>query len=61
MTQLAQPELLSVRQVATILGLGVSTVWRGVAKGTFPEPIKICGSTRWRRSDIDALIAAEAA
>lgn len=61
MTTPTQPELLTVRQVAARLGIGVSTIWRAVSKGSFPAPIKIAGSTRWRRTDIEALFAREAA
>lgn len=50
-------QLLRVGDVATMLDLGVSTIWRQVRKGQLPEPIQIGGSTRWRRADIEALIA----
>lgn len=50
-------QLLRVGEVATMLDLGVSTIWRQVRKGQLPEPIQIGGSTRWRRADIEALIA----
>lgn len=53
--------LLSVREVAATLGFGVSTVWRQVRKGNLPTPIRIGGSTRWRRADIEALLKPEAA
>ena len=56
-----QPELLPVKEVSALTGLGISTIWRGVARGRFPAPIKVCGSTRWRRSDIEALFTAGAA
>lgn len=52
-----QKQLLRVGEVAAILDLGVSTIWRQVRKGQLPEPIQIGGSTRWRRADIEALIA----
>lgn len=61
MPNLPQPQMMTVREVAATLGLGVSTIWRAVSKGTLPAPIKVAGSTRWRRSDIEALIGREAA
>ncbi len=54
-------QLLRVGDVAEILDLGVSTIWRQVRKGQLPAPLQIGGSTRWRRADIEALIANEAA
>jgi excisionase family DNA binding protein len=53
--------LLSVRQVSELLGLSVSSVWRHVARGHLPQPVRIGGSTRWRRADIEALLGQEAA
>ena len=55
-----EAELLSVKQVAEITGFGVSTIWRNTAQGKFPKPMKIAGSTRWRRRTIRALIQGEA-
>lgn len=51
------PQLLTVRQVAETLSISVAGVWRGVKTGVLPRPIKIGGATRWRRTDLDALIA----
>lgn len=52
-----ESQLLSVREVAGMLGLGISTIWRQVRQGNLPRPVRIGGSTRWRRADIEALIA----
>ena len=52
-----QAQLLTVKEVAALTGLGVSTVWLQAKKGNFPAPIKIGGSTRWRRADVEALVA----
>ncbi|SFR98411.1 helix-turn-helix transcriptional regulator [Yoonia litorea] len=51
-----EEKLLSVAQVAEILGLGVSTIWRQVKLGNIPEPGHIGRSARWRKSDIDNLV-----
>lgn len=62
MTQEANPspkQLLRVGDVAAMLDLGVSTIWRQVRKGQLPMPIQIGGSTRWRRADIEALTQRE--
>lgn len=48
--------LLSVRQVAEYFGVSVATIWRWTASGSIPAPIKIGGSTRWRCSDIEAVL-----
>lgn len=49
------PRFLKVREVALFCGIGVSTVWRKVANGEFPKPVKISpGTTRWRYEDLEA-------
>jgi excisionase family DNA binding protein len=48
--------LLRVGEVAAMLDLGVSTIWRQVRKGQIPAPIQIGGSTRWRAADIQAML-----
>ena len=56
-----QQQLLRVSDVAQILNLGVSSVWRLARNGQPPAPIRVGGSTRWRRADIEALINRTAA
>ncbi len=41
-----------VKQAASMLSIGVSTLWRDVKAGKLPAPIKIGGATRWRVSDL---------
>lgn len=49
------PRFLSVREVAQIYGLGVSTIWRKASAGEFPKPIKTGpGMTRWRYEELEA-------
>lgn len=43
---------MTVAEVAQMAGCGVSTVWRDVKRGTFPEPVKTPSGTRWRLSDV---------
>jgi len=43
----------SVKQLANRYGNNVATIWRWVAQGRFPKPVKLSpGCTRWRISDI---------
>lgn len=49
--------LLSDREVATQLDCGRSTVWRWAAEGVIPQPLKIGGSSRWRKSWITKVIS----
>ena len=53
--------LLSVQDVAKMLGVSVATVWRRVKDGTLPEPIRFGGVTRWVREElIEVLSTAQA-
>jgi Predicted transcriptional regulator len=47
--------LLSDNVAAALLGISRASFWRRVKDGTFPQPVKIGGATRWRR---DALLKA---
>jgi predicted DNA-binding transcriptional regulator AlpA len=51
------PALLRAVDVATLLAISVRCVWRLVASGDLPRPIKLGGSTRWRACDLEAFIA----
>lgn len=51
--------LLRLREVMAITGLGSSTIYRYIAAGTFPAPVKIGRCTaRWRESAVSAWIEA---
>lgn len=50
--------LLSVDQVAEMIGISRRTVWRLVSGKEIPLPIKLRGNTRWRRKDIDEWVEA---
>lgn len=43
-------ELLTDREVAAMLGIGVRSVWRKAQDGRLPPPAKVGGSTRWVKS-----------
>lgn len=46
---------------AAMMGCSKATFWRRVADGTIPPAIKIGGTSRWRQSDIEAVISKAAA
>lgn len=49
--------LLRLRQVMDQTGLGSSTIYRHIAAGTFPAPLKIGGhSARWLQASVDAWV-----
>jgi predicted DNA-binding transcriptional regulator AlpA len=50
----AAPRMMTVSEVANYLAVSISKVWRLTrARGDFPDPIRIGGSTRWDRRVID--------
>jgi predicted DNA-binding transcriptional regulator AlpA len=58
---LAPGRFLSVGQVGKMLGVCQRTVWRWVARGLFPEPVRYSRRiVRWRAEDVaDYLSAVE--
>lgn len=45
-------------QVLHVLGIGKSSLWEGVKKGKYPQPVKLGERTTvWRVEDIRAFIA----
>ena len=47
------PRILSRREVATILGVSVVTVWRMVRRGRFPKPFRVsAGRVGWSASTV---------
>lgn len=43
------------REIAARLGVARASIWRWVAEGSFPKPIKLsAGCTRWRSADVEA-------
>jgi excisionase family DNA binding protein len=50
-------DLLTSHDVARRLSIGVRTLWRMVAKGRLPQPIRYTRKlVRWKASDIDRYI-----
>jgi prophage regulatory protein len=51
------PALIKTTEVMKRLSISRTTLWRRVKENTFPQPRKICGSSRWLESDIDQYIS----
>ena len=52
--------LLKAAEVSEVLGVSRCTIWSWHSSGRIPLPIRIGGVTRWRRSEIEAWVAAGA-
>lgn len=50
--------LLRDSDAAKMLCCSKATLWRRVADGTIPKPVKIGGMSRWPQSEIVAVIEA---
>lgn len=48
-------QLIRLRDVERILGVGKSTVYAQVQAGTLPKPVKVGASTRWAKHEIEAV------
>jgi len=55
-----ESEMLTVEEVATMLSIGVRSVWRKAQDGRLPPPIKMTGSTRWAKSTLQDWITEQA-
>ncbi|MGB0372973.1 MAG: helix-turn-helix transcriptional regulator [Opitutales bacterium] len=55
----AQPpeSLISLKTVASRLSLSTRAVYRLIASGNFPRPVKVGGATRFYSSDLDAYLS----
>jgi predicted DNA-binding transcriptional regulator AlpA len=49
--------LCTDKEASEILGCARSTFWRWVAEGIVSKPLKIGGMSRWKQSEILAVIA----
>lgn len=53
----ATPDLLTSQQVADRLSVSVRTLWRLVAAGKFPQPVRYNRKlVRWKTSDVTRYI-----
>ncbi|RZA28062.1 MAG: AlpA family transcriptional regulator [Proteobacteria bacterium] len=48
--------LVPAAEAAKMLSMGRSTFWRMVGKKALPQPVKLCGLTRWRVADLQRCI-----
>jgi prophage regulatory protein len=48
--------LIPAEELATMLGVSKRTIWRLLSGKQLPEPVRIGGSVRWRRDQIDRWI-----
>ncbi len=53
-----QPLLVDIHALAGLLDRSVASLERDQAAGRLPAPVRIGGSKRWRRADIEAWVAA---
>lgn len=49
-------ELMNVRQVAGTIKLSQRTIWKLLAAGKMPRPVRIMRAVRWRAAEIDEWI-----
>jgi len=47
--------LVRINQVSDYLAISKSSIWSGLRKGTFPEPLRLNGITAWRATEIRKL------
>lgn len=45
-------KFFTVKQISVRYSLGVSTIWKWVKVGQFPQPRKMNGITRWHLEDL---------
>lgn len=55
--QIVDP-LLKAREVCTMLQVSPASLYRRVADGTLPKPVKLGGLSRWPQSEIVAAVQA---
>jgi excisionase family DNA binding protein len=54
--KISTPRMIDVKEVATILKVSKRTVWRLVASGELPQPIRFGRNVRWKLEDVEAWI-----
>ncbi|MEO2017433.1 MAG: helix-turn-helix domain-containing protein [Fuerstiella sp.] len=53
-----EPWLLSASDVAALLAVNKRTIWRWDSAGVLPAPVRISGTTRWKRADVEEWVRA---
>lgn len=51
-TPTQQKQLLDVQEVKQLTGFSITTIYKYVKNGTFPQPKKCGRSIRWRLADV---------
>ena len=52
------PLLIDIHALAALLGRSVASLERDQAAGRVPAPVRLGGSKKWRRAEIEAWVAA---
>lgn len=52
-TEMVNQQLINVKKLAEVLSVSIRQVFRLKAENKIPAPIKISGSIRWKRSEIE--------
>lgn len=50
-------QLLRVQEVGKALGVSGRQVWKLLAAGRVPEPVRLARSVRWRAGDLERFMA----
>lgn len=53
-----EPELLTEKQAAALLGIGARTLWRYARSGRAPAPLKLGNTIRYSRGALMSWVAA---
>ena len=56
--QTQQPLAIRAKELAALLGVSLRQVWRLNAAGKLPRPVRLGGSVRWLRKEIEAFVGA---
>lgn len=51
------PLLIKAAEVARILNVSERTLWRLKSAKKIPEPVRLGGIVRWKRTDIESFVA----
>ena len=49
--------LLTVADMARLLGISTRSVWRLTRAGRCPKPVRLGRATRWRRREVEAWVS----
>jgi predicted DNA-binding transcriptional regulator AlpA len=55
----AEPELIDVKRLAVMLQKSVSSIFELRSSGRLPDPVRLGGSVRWRRKEIELWVLAD--